>query len=80
MLSAYSSIELSADGCSMLMDVSQLSHKHTSNSSTSSDDESDCEDCHCVDGGCHGDTSQATECTLKSLSLASKFLPTEFWD
>ena len=80
MLSAHSSIELSADGCILLMDVSQLSSEHTASSSASSDDESDCENCHCVDGGCHGDTSQAAECTLKSLSLASKFLPTESWD
>lgn len=73
-------MELSADGCSVLLDVCQLSCEYTSNSSASSCDESDCEDCHCVDGGCHGDTSQAAECTLKSLSLASKFLPTESWD
>ena len=76
-LSAHSSIELSADGCSVLMDVSQLSREHTTNSSASSDDESDCED-FCVGGGCHGDTSLATE--LKIVSLTSNLLPTESWD
>ena len=77
-LSAHSNIEFSADGCSVLMDICQLSCEHASNSSASSCDKSDCEDYHCVDGGCHGDTSQETE--LKILSLTSNFLPTESWD